>query len=133
MRFLILLALVMIATAPTARAKRELLSIGGVALPEKGYIAGFKIDTWGVEVLAVCHLPPGWTITAGKSADPTGLLAGEASLGVAFLDRSALKQLSQMFLIELEGPYQEESKPIPNGEMPATFAGQDISRNLRTA
>jgi hypothetical protein len=125
MRLLVFIILIATAIAPAAHAKRELLSIRGIVLPEKCYVAGFKIDTWGVKALSVCHLPGGWTITAGKSADPSGTLAGEASLGVTFLGQSALKQLSQLFLIEIEGGFQEKAKPIPaGGEFPATFTGK---------
>jgi hypothetical protein len=45
-------------TQPAAAADRELLSIKGVTLPNHGYVSGFNIDTWGVRVISVCHLPP---------------------------------------------------------------------------
>jgi hypothetical protein len=113
-----------ILVAHPALARSELLSIRGIALPENGYVAGFSIDLWSVEVLAVCHLPPGWTITAGKSADPSGVLSGKASLGVAFLNLSDLKQLDRLFLIEVED-YHAREKPLPNGVVsPASFGGK---------
>jgi hypothetical protein len=101
----------------------ELLSIHNISLPNNGYIAGFQIDTWGVRVLAVCHLPSGWTITAGKSADPTGILSGEASLGVTDIADGNSAQLSELFLVEVEDD-REREEPIPNGVRPARFSGR---------
>lgn len=121
----VLLALVGSAL-PSAADASELLSIRGITLPEHGYVKAFRIETWDVKVLAVCRLPGGWTITAGKSADPSGILAGEASLGVTWLNNQSLDQLRQLFLIEVSG-YQERELPMPNvpgGVFPATFSGK---------
>jgi hypothetical protein len=111
---------------PSVADASELLSIRGIALPEHGYVEAFRIEIWGVKVLAVCHLPPGWTITAGKSADPSGILAGEASLGVTYLNSQNLDQLRKLFLIEVSD-YQVRALPMPNvpgGVHPATFSGK---------
>jgi hypothetical protein len=110
-------------TAPIAiAADTELLSIVGINLPENGYVNEFNIETWGVEVLAVCRLPEGWTITAGKSADPSGILKGEASLGVTFLNQHRIGELRGLFLVHLES-YQAEERVEPNVVYPATFKG----------
>jgi hypothetical protein len=111
---------------PALADPSELLSIRGITLPEHGYVEAFRIDTWSVRVLAVCRLPPGWTITAGKSADPSGILAGEASLGSTYLNNKNLDQLHQLFLIEVSD-YRERELPMPNvpgGVHPATFSGK---------
>ena len=111
---------------PSLADAGELLSIRGITLPEHGYVKAFRIETWGVMVLAVCRLPPGWTITAGKSADPSGILAGEASLGVTYLNGQNLDQFRKLFLIEVSD-YRERELPIPNvpgGVYPATFSGK---------
>src|ERR1039458_10782265 len=108
----VLLALVGSAL-PSVADSSELLSIRGITLPEHGYVKAVRIETWDVKVLAVCRLPGGWTITAGKSADPSGILAGEASLGVTWLNNQSLDQLRQLFFIEGSG-YQERELPMPN-------------------
>ena len=113
---------------PALADPSELLSIRGITLPEHGYVKAFRIETWGVTVLAVCRLPPGWTITAGKSADPSGILAGEASLGSTYLNSQKPDQLHQLFLIEVSD-YRERELAIPNvpgGVFPATFSGKLI-------
>jgi hypothetical protein len=107
----------------TAKAGQiELLSITGIELPEGSYVAGFNVDTWGVEVLAVCRFPFGWTLTAGKSADPSGTLKGEASLGVTLLNRRSISELRNLFLVDIDG-YQAETRFEGNTEYPATFIG----------
>src|SRR5262249_49605429 len=74
---LIIAALVLATMRPVIADAGELLSVHGIALPENGFLFAFHIDTWGVRVLAVCHFPPGWTLSAGKSLDPSGILSGE--------------------------------------------------------
>ena len=101
------------AARPYCALGHELLSLRGIQLPAHGYISSFHIDTWGVTVLAVCHLPPGWTVTAGRSADPSGVLGGTASLGVTFLNSASLSEPDDLFLIEVSD-YQPAEGGTPN-------------------
>lgn len=106
-----------------ARADQErtfLLSIAGIELAGNEYVDGFAIDTWGVEVLAVCRLPPGWEIRAGKQASPDGVIAGEASHGVTFLNRGRLGELRGLALVRLQAPVVRSRQ----GNMPPTFSGR---------
>ncbi len=128
-----------LASQPAAPPKTFLASIRGVRLKANEYLSGFSIDTWGVEFLAVCHLPPGWSITAGTSASPDGKLSGQGSLGVTFLDPSRLSELNGLVLMTLVAPVQKEKIESASGIAPATFAGhavvgtygQDGDRRLR--
>ena len=124
MKVLPLLGLVAAFLLPTAaRADQErifLASITGIELAETEYLDGFSIDTWWVEVLAVCHLPPGWEIRAGKQASPDGAIAGEASHGVTFLNRASLSELRGLALVRLQGPVVRRRE----GNMPPTFSGR---------
>lgn len=119
---MIFFALTMIGR-PSAADDSELLSIRGVVLPQNGYVVGFTIKTWGVDVLAVCHFPPGWTITAGKSADPEGILAGGGSHGVTWLNAARIGELGQLFLIKVSD-YRAHEAHSPNVDDPATFSGK---------
>jgi hypothetical protein len=67
----------------------ELLSIHFV-IPPNHYIDGFDIGTWAADILTVCDVPPGWTITAGSSGDPEGQLSGEGQIGVAYINTPLL-------------------------------------------
>jgi hypothetical protein len=112
-------ALAAAAPAPAAGPRTYLASIEGIAIAANEYVDGFTIDTWGVEIVAVCHLPPGWEIRAGKQASPDGVIAGEASHGVTFLDRPRLGALRRLVLVRLYPPIQRRR----TGDQPATFAG----------
>ncbi len=122
-RYVVLLVLLGLSSMPAAAAERALLSIRGIVLPDNGYVGYFDVKTWGVKVISVCHLPPGWTMTAGKSADPSGVLSGQASLGVTFLNLTDLHELDGLFLIETDS-YREKDQPNQfGGNLPASFNG----------
>ena len=78
----------------------QLLSIRGIELKDNEYVAAFRIETWGVRVRAVCHIPAGWSINVAGALDPSGTLTGSAAGGVAFLERSDLGTLDRLFLID---------------------------------
>jgi hypothetical protein len=88
-----------LALPPRASAD-ELLSIEGIKLDGDGYVSGFSIDTWDIRILAVCHLPLGWTITAGRNLSFDGHLVGQASGFMLNLNSSQLGELKDLFLIE---------------------------------
>ena len=74
----------------------------------------------------MCSVPPGWTMTAGSSASPDGKIAGEASQGVTFLDRSRLGRLESLVLVSMFGEVQREDvgKFGSDNYLPATFKGK---------
>lgn len=83
---------------PVAQAA-QVLSVRGVDLGTEEYVEGFEITTWNVKVLAVCRIPPGWSIKVANYVGNGGSLEGGASGTVAGLDRSSLNELNKMFLI----------------------------------
>jgi hypothetical protein len=87
------------------------------------YVARFDIKTWGVRVIAVCHIPGGWTISAGKNADPEGVLSGSAGEGVAFLDAEGLHQLTDLFLVQVDDYHPVAKGDCANSCTPASFTG----------
>lgn len=104
--------------------RAQLLSFRDLPVPENGYLASFSIDTWTVRVLAVCHLPPGWTITAGMSANFSGVLSGHGSHGATFLSRDQLHRLDNMLLVEVT-EYAAKEEVLPGGgKRPASFDGR---------
>jgi hypothetical protein len=42
---------------PVAAAQTELLSLRGLQIGKNQYIDRFHIQTWDVQILAVCHIP----------------------------------------------------------------------------
>lgn len=117
--------------APAASAQRAgpyLVSLDGVRLAAGERVAALAIDTWGVDILAVCRLPAGWQLKAGRNATPDGRIEGMASHGVAALER--LSALDGLALVRLDGPVRAIAAPVEGGAVPATFAGRLTLRDL---
>lgn len=92
---------------------RALLSVDSLDLPADHSIAAFKIETWGVSLLSVCHIPPSWNLSQEMYEDPAGLLTGRSDV-----HGEPLRELHQMFLVDVYN-YQ----PLPKGVHPASFSG----------
>lgn len=108
------------------RGQRFLLALR-IALQPDERIESFSIDTWGVDILAVCRIPPGWTMKAGRSAAPDGVIEGRSTHGVTWIGPADLGRLNGLALVELRGPIQPRTirfDPPGSGELPATFAGR---------
>jgi hypothetical protein len=118
------LLLLMVAQAPPVDHPRTYLaSVVGFPLKQDESVESFSIETWGVTFGAVCRIPPGWRITAGNSATPDGVLAGEGSHGATWFSQSSPKALSGFVLVTLYAPVQEQDIVWSHGKIPATFSG----------
>lgn len=122
--FWIVAALCPAAPAYAGQGRTYLASITGIALGPNQYVDRFTLDTWGVAFVAVCHFPFGWEIRAGRMASLDGVLAGQASHGVTFLNRARLGELHRLALIRIDGPVQRHEIRRGSVTMPATFAGR---------
>ena len=94
------------------------MSVDGLDLPSTQTIRAFHIETWGVEFVAVCHLPPSWQLKSEKFEDSEGWLDGHADTG-----GESLKELSDMYLVDVY-----DYQPLPKGNLkgdyhPPSFAG----------
>jgi hypothetical protein len=107
------------ATQPSAAGiTRALLSVDELAIPKDHSITAFKIETWGVALLAICHLPPSWEIRTEKFEDPEGFLSGRSDI-----HGERLSGLGELFLVDVYD-YQPFSRGNPKGDYhPASFAG----------
>lgn len=130
MRFLPLLPLLLLAASdrPSDQdsSERFLLSLR-IELQPGEQLERFAIDTWGVDILAVCNVPPGWRVTAGRSAAPDGVINGEGTHGVTWIGAADLDRLNGLALVQLYGPVQPDPiyfDPPSSGEVPATFGGE---------
>ena len=83
---------------------RALLSIVALPVLPGQYVSGFQIHTTNVEVLAVCKIPDGWSITAASQGGPNGALEGQGVLGVAFVDGRNPDAFKGLFLIDTGRP-----------------------------
>jgi hypothetical protein len=104
-------------------ADTALLSITGIPLDQGHHLTSVVIRTWGVEVLAVCHIPKVSVVSVDFDLDPGGVLTWKANSWHGELDKSALKALSALFLVRVFD-YQREPRGKPNGAYhPASFEG----------
>jgi hypothetical protein len=105
-------------TQPSAAAvRRALLSIQGVGVRAGQSIFRYRIETWGVEFLAVCRVPPQWELKSEKFEDSEGYLSGEADTHIA-----ATRALPDMYLVDVYD-YQPVSVQDGNVQHPASFSG----------
>jgi len=104
-------------------ADTALLSITGIPLDQGHHLTKVVIRTWGVEVLAVCHIPKVSVVSVDFGLDPGGVLTWKANSWHGELNQSALKALSALFLVRVLD-YQREPRGNPSGEYhPASFEG----------
>jgi hypothetical protein len=112
-----------ILAGPAFAADTVLLSVKGIPLDRAHHLTQVVIRTWGVEVLAVCHVPKVATVSVDFDIDPGGVLTWRASSWHGELDQSGMKALSSLFLVRVS-EYQKEPRGDPRGEFhPASFAG----------
>lgn len=125
MILLLPLILLVSAAGQADRPKTYLVSIEDVPLEAGESIEAFTVATWGVTFQAVCAIPSGWTIKAGGSLTPEGMMEGKGSLGISWLPDSSPPELKQFALVTLYGPVAHSalSDPDHSGGVPATFSG----------
>ncbi len=100
-----------------AEARRVLLSVQGLSIPPDDSIRSFHVETWGVNFVSVCHVPPAWELKSEKYEDPEGYLEGKSDT-----HGEPLRQLSNMYLVDVYD-YQPLARNSPGVEYPASFAG----------
>jgi len=91
----------------------QLVSIEKLDLAPNQYVTSFEIETWAIEIVAVCRIPPGWQITAIESIDPGGRLAGSATGFVANIGENHLTNLKDLFLIAPPSPEVYQAPDVP--------------------
>ena len=103
-----------------------LVSLAGVAIGADERVERFQIDTWGIDILAICRIPPGWVIEGGRTAAADGVIRGKATHGITRLDRSAFAGLGGVALVRIDGPVRGGTQRTGAGSEIATFLGQVV-------
>jgi hypothetical protein len=126
MNWIFALALASATPTPVDHPKTYLASVVGIPLKHGESIESFSFSTWGARFNAVCHVPYGWTIKAGGSATPDGVLEGEGSLGSTWFNQSSPKALRGLVLVTLYDAVQRRDVGKEGGPIyiPATFKGK---------
>ena len=102
--------------------QRALLSIVGLQIPPGRYLNGLRLETWGVDVLELCHLPPDWEMNMEKYENPGGLIRGNGA-GHGALDQTRARELTSLVLVDVYD-YQPKPRGDPKGEYhPPSFVG----------
>ena len=130
MKVLLPICLLAVGAAPVDHPKTYLASIVDVPLKTDESIERFSFSTWGVDVNAVCHVPGGWRITAGRDSTPEGEISGQGSTGTTWYRERSPKQLKNFVLVTLYAPVQRNAFHQGTGVVPATFSGEATISDL---
>ncbi|WGM38860.1 hypothetical protein [Caulobacter sp. NIBR1757] len=108
---------------PAAATSKPTTYLASIVIPlgPGERVSAFNFDTWGVDVVAVCRIPPGWWIKGGRSATAQGVIAGEGSHGVTWI--GDMTSLENLMLVSLYGPVRETERKNGPTTWPATFKG----------
>ena len=130
MKVLLPICLLALGAAPVDHPKTYLASVVGVPLKTGESIEQFSFLTWGVDVNAVCYVPGGWRITAGRDSTPEGEISGQGSTGTTWYRERSPKQLRNFVLVTLYAPIQRNALHQGTGVVPATFNGEATISDL---
>lgn len=77
----------------------ELVSLAWTPGNSNQNLQAFDLEVSGLDVLAVCHVPPGWTINATGAGAGLTELKGQATVGAAFISLDDLQDVAGLFLV----------------------------------
>ena len=116
-------ALSICSVAQAQGSRTYLASIESLPVRPGDEVEQFTIDTWGIDILAICSIPAGWRIEAGRTAAPDGIIRGEATHGVTRLTGRHLGSLRNIALIRTWGAVRGGNRRTGSGDEIATFLG----------
>lgn len=87
------------ATGSQAPSATELVSLAWTPRSSNQNLQAFDLQISGLDVLAVCHVPPGWTINATGAGSGLTELKGQATVGAAFISLDDLQDVAGLFLV----------------------------------
>lgn len=77
----------------------SVISVTGIGLGKGEFLEGFALTTKNLRLLAVCHIPAGWSLSVNSPAGPIGTIEFGAGGGVAELGPRDLTELDALFLV----------------------------------
>ncbi len=83
---------------PTAQPT-QLVSLAWRPSSSNQNLQAFDLEVSGLDVLAVCHVPPGWTINATGSGEGVTELKGQATVGAAYVSLDDMQDIAGLFLV----------------------------------
>ena len=93
-------------TAPAAPSRpaaepMELVSLAWRPANANQNLQAFDLEVSGLDVLAVCHVPPGWTINATGAGEGVTELKGQATVGAAYVSLDDMQDIAGLFLVRV--------------------------------
>jgi hypothetical protein len=82
----------------TSADSLTLISITGIQLSKNEFLEGIALTTRNLRILAVCHVPAGWSVSVSNPTGPIGGVEAGASGGVAELGAGDLRELHAFLL-----------------------------------
>jgi len=80
----------------------ELVSLAWRPSSSNQNLQAFDLEVSGLDVLAVCHVPPGWTINASGAGEGVTELKGQATVGAAFISLDDMEDIAGLFLVRAQ-------------------------------
>lgn len=77
----------------------ELVSLAWRPANSNQNLQAFDLEVSGLDVLAVCHVPPGWTINATGAGEGVTQLKGQATVGAAYVSLDDMQDIAGLFLV----------------------------------
>ena len=87
------------APSQPAAQSTELVSLAWRPANANQNLQAFDLEVSGLDVLAVCHVPPGWTINATGAGEGVTQLKGQATVGAAYVSLDDMQDIAGLFLV----------------------------------
>lgn len=114
--------------SPPPLQPTELVSLAWRPSNSDQNLQAFDLEVSGLDVLAVCHVPPGWTINATGAGAGVTVLKGQATVGAAFVSLDDMQDIAGLFLVRAR---PNETFAV-KGEMTTGTYGGDQTEVLAT-
>ena len=109
------------AAAPQPAAQpTELISLAWRPANANQNLQAFDLEVSGLDVLAVCHVPPGWMINATGAGKGVTELKGQATVGAAYVSLDDMQDIAGLFLVRVR---PNEPLAVRGGITTGTYDG----------
>lgn len=98
----------------------ELVSLAWRPANSNQNLQAFDLEVSGLDVLAVCHVPPGWTINATGAGEGVTELKGQATVGAAYVSLGDMQDIAGLFLVRVR---PNEPLAVRGGITTGTYDG----------
>ncbi|ADG11075.1 hypothetical protein B7G68_13420 [Caulobacter segnis] len=116
--------------SPPTTQPTELVSLAWRPSNSNQNLQAFDLEVSGLDVLAVCHVPPGWTINATGAGEGVTALKGQATVGAAFVSLDDMEDIAGLFLVRAR---PSETFAVKGDITTGTYGGDQTEIQATTA